>query len=101
MQATLTYAEELEDLVAADGETDAERAEGVAFYRTIAPLVAEVGGAECERPPRWGRGGAGCERPLPARRLQEQAVALPHTLHPAELNSACTLAGCTAAAPPW
>ncbi|PSC73808.1 iron starvation induced [Micractinium conductrix] len=48
VQATLTYAEELEDLVAADGETDAERAEGVAFYRTIAPLVAEVSPADAE-----------------------------------------------------
>lgn len=42
VQATLTYADELEALVAADNATVVESAEGTAFFRTIEPLVAEV-----------------------------------------------------------
>ncbi|KAL4447917.1 hypothetical protein ABPG75_005136 [Micractinium tetrahymenae] len=41
-QATLTYAEELEEQVAAGSSTDEAKAEGTAFFRTIAPLVAQV-----------------------------------------------------------
>ena len=50
MQATLTYAAELDELVGAGNDTAAEEAEGVAFFRTIAPLVAQVrcaGSAAC------------------------------------------------------
>lgn len=49
LQATLTYAAELSELSASGGATDAEMAEGVAFFRTIAPLVAEASEADAER----------------------------------------------------
>ena len=54
MQATLTYARRLEDLLKANNSTDAAAAEGVAFFRTIAPLVARVSWAPavCRRVPR-------------------------------------------------
>jgi hypothetical protein len=52
-QATLTYAQELEEIVEQGGavagalpDTAEEMAEGVAFFRAIAPLVAEVGSSE-------------------------------------------------------
>ncbi|KAL4442400.1 hypothetical protein ABPG77_004984 [Micractinium sp. CCAP 211/92] len=41
-QATLTYAQELEEQVAAGSSTDEAKAEGIAFFRTIQPLVAQV-----------------------------------------------------------
>ncbi|PSC73557.1 Fe-assimilating 1 [Micractinium conductrix] len=48
VQATLTYAAELDELVGAGNDTAAEEAEGVAFFRTIAPLVAQVAADDAE-----------------------------------------------------
>ncbi len=42
MQATLTYAEELQELAAAGNDTAEASAEAIAFYRTITPLVDKV-----------------------------------------------------------
>ena len=42
LQATLTYARDLEDLVAAGNPTEEASAEGVTFLRTIEPLVEQV-----------------------------------------------------------
>lgn len=47
-QATLTYAEELEEQVAAGASTDEAKAEGIAFFRTIEPLVAQVAPASAD-----------------------------------------------------
>lgn len=42
LQATQTYANKLGPLVEAGNATEEESAEGIAFFRTIAPLVSQV-----------------------------------------------------------
>ncbi len=59
LQATLTYAQELEEQVAAGSSTDEAKAEGIAFFRTIQPLVAQVGWVVVVVVCAWGGGGGG------------------------------------------